>query len=151
MVALNHEQIEMMRQRGLLHSFSEAECCALLQEATIYRFPQGHAIFAHQAPADEVGWILRGQAQLLIHGTQNITPALRFMPGDALGFISFLAKGTHLTTTQALVETDVLLLGRAQIEEASKRRDPLFSRLLMALAVGTFWRVSELERIIVPT
>jgi CRP-like cAMP-binding protein len=146
MQRLPAEVIDKLRSRGLLEPFSEAECHAILHHAVARPFGRGEVIFSRGAPADEIGWLIQGKARLLLHGAGGAREALRLEPGDAAGFIAFLASARHLVSVQALEPSVVLLLGREHFEAARRRRDAIFARLQVALAVGAFTRVALLEQ-----
>lgn len=138
--------VAMVRARGYLETLSDAECHVLLKKATVRSYRPGEGVFVHGAPADEVGWLLSGEVQLLLHGARGgPRVAQRLGPGEAVGFVAFLAKGRHLLTVQAATPCQVMLLGREHFLAARRRRDPLFAKLQVALAIGAFNRVAALE------
>ena len=105
-------------------------------------------LFGRGQWADEFGWVVSGEARVVLPGSSDDVVVLEPSLGDVLGFIAFIGQGQHILEVQARTQLDVLVMGRGLFIEAKRRNDPLFARLLMVLSFGAFDRMSTIQRAI---
>jgi CRP/FNR family transcriptional regulator, cyclic AMP receptor protein len=120
--------LDLIRRVPLFNMLTDAQAQTIAESVTKQRFRRGEMIVETSKKADALYIILNGRAHVVAtdsRGREAILANLK--PGDYIGEMSLIDNQPHSADVRAEVQTDVLVLGRAQ-----------FSRILPENAAMTY-------------
>lgn len=135
--------LDLLRRVPLFSRLTAAQAEALGSAVHKRRFKRGEAMVLQGQKSDALYLLLTGRARVSAadaRGREVILAALA--PGDYLGEMSLIDNGPHSASVHALVQTDVLELGRAEFARC------LAENASMALVVmrGLVKRLRQADR-----
>ena len=107
--------LDLIRRVPLFSMLSDAQAQTIAESVTKQRFRRGEAIVESGKKANALYIILNGRAHVVAtdpRGREAILANLK--QGDYVGEMSLIDNQPHSATVRAEVQTDVLVLGRAQ-------------------------------------
>ena len=142
---LSKEELEAFKTKGMLATFSDAECHALFDAGQVSALAPGERLFGRNQWADEFGWVVSGHAEIILPATSGDIKVIDAGPGHALGYIAFISRGRHILEVFATSHLEVFLINNETLVKAKQRGDKLFDKLLLVLAAGAFERMEAVE------
>lgn len=135
--------LELIRRVPLFSTLSPAQAEAVAASVTKARFKRGDSIVEQGETSNSLGILLTGRARVIKstdRGREVILATLN--PGDHLGEMSLIDNLPHSATVRAEIQTDVLILGRAEFARC------LSENTAMAYAVmkGLVQRLRQADR-----
>jgi sulfate permease, SulP family len=130
-----------LAQIELLREFEADQTLATLASCVMERsFAPGQIIFKGGDTGDELFLIRRGVVRIVLPlGGGSHHNLAAFGPGDFLGEMAFLDRGTRSADAMATSVTDLFVISRARFDEVSNQHPiigvKLFARLARALAL----------------
>ena len=112
------------------------------------RYQRGAEIFREGQPGEFAYLIEHGEVEVsaIRRGRRTIIATLG--PGDLFGEMALLDRRTRSATATAVAETEVVAIGRDQLQQRIKQTDPVLELLLKVILHrfrSTLWRMLESE------
>ena len=107
--------LELIRRVPLFSNLAPAQAEVVAASVSTARFQRGDAIVEQGQKSNSLGILLTGRARVVKtneRGREVILATLS--PGDYLGEMSLIDNQPHSATVRADIQTDVLILGRAE-------------------------------------
>lgn len=135
--------LELIRRVQLFSTLTPAQAEAVAMAVTKCRFKRGEAIVEQGQKTNNLAILLTGRARVVTadqRGREVILSTLG--PGDYLGEMSLIDNQPHSASVRADIQTDVLVLGRAEFARC------LSENTAMAYAVmkGLVQRLRQADR-----
>ena len=135
--------LELIRRVPLFSNLAPAQAEVVAASVSKARFKRGDAIVEQGQKSNSLGILLTGRARVVKtneRGREVILATLS--PGDYLGEMSLIDNQPHSATVRADIQTDVLILGRAEFARC------LSENTAMAYAVmkGLVLRLRQADR-----
>ena len=106
-------------------------------------FPKGEVIFVQASPADAVFYIQKGKIKIVVASKQGKEAVVALLgPGDFFGEGCLIGQPLRLATARALVETDVMRVGKTEMIRVL-HAEPAFGELFIAHLLTRNSRVEE--------
>ena len=110
---------------------------------SIATFPKGGVIFVQASPADAVFYIQKGKIKIVVASKQGKEAVVALLgPGDFFGEGCLIGQPLRLATARALVETDVMRVGKTEMMRVL-HAEPAFGELFIAHLLTRNSRVEE--------
>jgi CRP/FNR family transcriptional regulator, cyclic AMP receptor protein len=107
--------LDLIRRVPLFSMLSDAQAQTIAESVTKQRFKRGETIVESGKKANALYIILNGRAHVVATDTRGREAILaNLKQGDYVGEMSLIDNQPHSATVRAEVQTDVLVLGRAQ-------------------------------------
>ena len=107
--------LDLLRRVPLFSLLTVHQAEALGSAVSKRRFKRGEALVVQGQKSDALYLLLTGRARVSASDTRGREVILAtLMPGDYLGEMSIIDNEPHSASVHALVQTDVLALGRAE-------------------------------------
>ena len=107
--------LDLLRRVPLFSLLTAHQAEALGSAVSKRRFKRGEALVVQGQKSDALYLLLTGRARVSASDTRGREVILAtLMPGDYLGEMSIIDNEPHSASVHALVQTDVLALGRAE-------------------------------------
>lgn len=94
--------------------FDQSEIAEILAVCAVLELPRGHSVFLHGQPSSAVFIVVRGAVEIRARHSKRERRMAVLGPGQLLGYMSALEKGTH--GSDAVVREEALLLEIARAE-----------------------------------
>lgn len=107
--------LDLIRRVPLFSMLTEAQAVTVADGVVKRRFKRGETIVEQGKKTNALFILLNGRARVMAadsRGREVILATLR--PGDHIGEMSLIDNETHSATVRTEVQTDVLMLGRAE-------------------------------------
>ena len=107
--------LDLIRRVPLFSMLTEAQAVTVADGVVKRRFKRGETIVEQGKKTNALFILLNGRARVMTtdsRGREVILATLR--PGDHIGEMSLIDNETHSATVRTEVQTDVLMLGRAE-------------------------------------
>ena len=107
--------LELIRRVPLFSMLTDAQAVSVADAVVKRRFKRGEVIVEQGKKTNALFILLNGRARVITsdsRGREVILATLR--PGDHIGEMSLIDNEPHSATVRAEVQTDVLVLGRAE-------------------------------------
>lgn len=107
--------LDLIRRVPLFSMLTEAQAVTVADGVVKRRFKRGETIVEQGKKTNALFILLNGRARVMTtdsRGREVILASLR--PGDHIGEMSLIDNETHSATVRTEVQTDVLMLGRAE-------------------------------------
>jgi len=135
--------LELIRRVQLFSTLTSTQAQAVALAVTKFRFKRGEALVEQGLKSNSLVILLTGRARVISadeRGREVILATLH--PGDYVGEMSLIDNQPHSATVRADIQTDVLVLGRAEFARC------LSENTAMAYAVmkGLVLRLRQADR-----
>lgn len=135
--------LELIRRVQLFSTLTPTQAQAVALAVTKFRFKRGEALVEQGLKSNSLVILLTGRARVISadeRGREVILATLH--PGDYVGEMSLIDNQPHSATVRADIQTDVLVLGRAEFARC------LSENTAMAYAVmkGLVQRLRQADR-----
>ncbi|MEZ5607350.1 MAG: Crp/Fnr family transcriptional regulator [Burkholderiaceae bacterium] len=135
--------LELIRRVPLFSMLTEAQAISVADAVVKRRFKRAEAIVEQGKKSNALFILLNGRARVLTadgRGREVILATLR--PGDHIGEMSLIDNEPHSATVRTEVQTDVLMLGRAEFARCL----PENSSMAYAIMRGLVQRLRHADR-----
>ena len=137
------EEKELLKTVPIFSELSDADTDALARLTTRRRYPKDTVVFFENEEGDAMFMILDGRIKVTILGDDGREIILSVLaPGDFFGEMALLDNEPHSATVRAEVQTDMLILGRAEFARCL----PENSSLSYAIMRGLVQRLRSADR-----
>lgn len=126
--------LELIRRVPLFSMLTEAQATTVADAVVKRRFKRGEPIVEQGKKSNALFILLSGRARVMTadsRGREVILATLR--PGDHIGEMSLIDNEPHSATVRAEVQTDALMLGRAEFARCLPENSPMTYAILRAL------------------
>ena len=107
--------LDLLRRVPLFSLLTVAQAEVISGAVVKQRFKRGEALVAQGQKSDSLFILLTGRARVMTSDSRGREVILATLaPGDYLGEMSIIDNQPHSATVRAEVQTDVLMLGRAE-------------------------------------
>lgn len=135
--------LDLLRRVPLFSMLNAAQAEAIAEAIVKRRFKRGEIIVEQGKKANALFIILTGRARVMTSDRRGREVILASMqPGDHIGEMSLIDDEPHSATVRAEVQTDVLMLGRAEFARCL----PDSSSMAYALVRGLVQRLRHADR-----
>ena len=135
--------LELIRRVPLFSMLTEAQAISVADAVVKRRFKRAEMIVEQGKKSNALFILLNGRARVMTadgRGREVILATLR--PGDHIGEMSLIDNEPHSATVRAEVQTDVLMLGRAEFARCL----PENSSMAYAIMRGLVQRLRHADR-----
>jgi len=135
--------LELLRRVPLFSMLTAVQADAVAAAIVKHRFKRGETIVEQGKKANALFIILTGRARVVTSDSRGREVILASMqPGDYIGEMSLIDDEPHSATVRAEVQTDVLMLGRAEFARCL----PENSSMAYAVLRGLVQRLRHADR-----
>lgn len=107
--------LELIRRVPLFSTLTQAQAESVAEAVVKRRYKRGDAIVEQGKKSNFLAIVLTGRARVITQDRRGREVILATMnPGDYVGEMSLIDNQPHSATVRAEVQTDVLILGRAE-------------------------------------
>ena len=135
--------LDLLRRVPLFSTLTQAQAESVAVAVIKRRFKRGECIVEQDKQSDFLAIVLTGRARVVTtdgRGREVILATMK--PGDYVGEMSLIDNQPHSATVRAEVQTDVLILGRAEFARCL----PENSSLAYAVMRGLVLRLRQADR-----
>ena len=135
--------LDLLRRVPLFSTLTQAQAESVAAAVTKRRFKRGECIVEQDKQSYFLAIVLTGRARVVTcdaRGREVILATMR--PGDYVGEMSLIDNQPHSATVRAEVQTDVLMLGRAEFARCL----PESSSMAYAVMRGLVQRLRQADR-----
>lgn len=135
--------LDLIRRVPLFSMLTETQAVSVADAVVKRRFKRGEVIVEQGKKSNALFILLNGRARVVTsdnRGREVILATLR--PGDHIGEMSLIDNEPHSATVRAEVQTDVLMLGRAEFARCL----PENSSMAYAVMRGLVQRLRQADR-----
>lgn len=126
--------LDLMRRVPLFARLTVAQAEALSSAVVKRRYKRGEALVAQGRKSDALFLLLTGRARVMAADSRGREVILATLgQGDYLGEMSLIDNEPHSATVRAEVQTDVLVLGRAEFTRCLLENAPMGLVLMRGL------------------
>ena len=135
--------LELIRRVPLFSTLTQAQA-ELVSEAVVKRrYKRGEEIVEQGKKSNFLAIVLTGRARVITQDSRGREVILATMnPGDYVGEMSLIDNQPHSATVRAEVQTDVLILGRAEFARCL----PENTSMAYAVMKGLVQRLRQADR-----
>ena len=135
--------LDLLRRVPLFSMLTAAQAESVAQAIVKHRFKRSEIIVEQGKKADALFIILTGRARVITSDSRGREVILASMhPGDYIGEMSLIDDEPHSATVRAELQTDVLMLGRAEFARCL----PENSSMAYAIMRGLVQRLRHADR-----
>lgn len=135
--------LDLLRRVPLFSTLTQAQAESVAVAVIKRRFKRGESIVEQDKQSDFLAIVLTGRARVVTTDARGREVILATMkPGDYVGEMSLIDNQPHSATVRAEVQTDVLILGRAEFARCL----PENSSLAYAVMRGLVQRLRQADR-----
>ena len=136
-------KLDLLRRVPLFSRLTDAQAQALGDAVHKRRFKRGEPLVLQGQKSDALFLLLTGRARVSASDTRGREVILATLsPGDYLGEMSLVDNEPHSASVHALVQTDVLELGRAEFVRCLSEN----ASMALVLMRGLVRRLSQADR-----
>ncbi len=126
--------LDLIRRVPLFQALAPAQAEAVAQAVSKQRYKRGDVLVEQGKKSDHLGILLTGRARVLSTDERGREVILATMgPGEHFGEMSLIDNQAHSATVRADVQTDVLLLGRAEFARCLSENNTLAYMVMKGL------------------
>ncbi|MFP5467420.1 MAG: Crp/Fnr family transcriptional regulator [Gammaproteobacteria bacterium] len=135
--------LELIRRVPLFSTLTQAQAESVADAVVKRRYRRGEEIVEQGKKSNFLAIVLTGRARVVTQDNRGREVILATMnPGDYIGEMSLIDNQSHAATVRAEVQTDVLILGRAEFARCL----PENSSMAYAVMKGLVQRLRQADR-----
>jgi len=135
--------LELIRRVPLFSTLTQAQAESVSEAVVKRRYKRGEEIVEQGKKSNFLAIVLTGRARVITQDSRGRQVILATMnPGDDVGEMSLIDNQPHSATVRAEVQTDVLILGRAEFARCL----PENTSMAYAVMKGLVQRLRQADR-----
>ncbi|MFC7433702.1 Crp/Fnr family transcriptional regulator [Hydrogenophaga bisanensis] len=135
--------LELIRRVPLFSTLTQAQAESVSEAVVKRRYKRGEEIVEQGKKSNFLAIVLTGRARVITQDSRGREVILATMnPGDYVGEMSLIDNQPHSATVRAEVQTDVLILGRAEFARCL----PENTSMAYAVMKGLVQRLRQADR-----
>ena len=132
MSLLSH--LDLIRRIPIFSMLTEAEAALLSQRANKRRYKRGECLLVQGERSNALFIVLTGKARVVVHDERQREVILSdLQPGESVGEMSLIDNEPHSATVRAEIQTDMLVLARADFARCLPENSTLSYAILRGL------------------
>jgi CRP-like cAMP-binding protein len=128
------EKPDLIRQVPLFRDLDDTDILKLAEIATIESLMVGGRVFAEGSSGDSLFIIKYGTVRILKRGKEDDEEVARMSAGQHFGEMALIDNETRSATVYAIEHTELVRIGRDELEELLAQDDALGQRIYRAFS-----------------